>query len=62
MPEQSLVMSGRSSTRQAAVYPVGAAQVAAADRGGGPGVISVECPDFRCAQVHQVNEALDTEN
>lgn len=25
-------------------------------------VISVECPDFYCVEVHQVNEALDTEN
>lgn len=29
--------------------------------GEGP-VIFVDCPDFYCVEVHQVNEASDTEN
>lgn len=30
--------------------------------GGKTAVVSVECPDFYCIEVCQVNEASDTEN
>lgn len=52
-------MSSRAGCSPSSLSRSGAA---AEPDGGEAGLISVECPDFHCAEVHQVNEALDTEN